>query len=105
MVAYTDLPAANALYDEQERINQGITLVDAGGLLASFTILPPSPDPENPSSAMMMSVLLQAINPTPALMQAVRDAMVARSADITTELLALGVTDPPPDPDPPTRRT
>jgi hypothetical protein len=97
MTVYSDVPAANMLYDEQERINQGIALVDGGGLLSTFTILPPPADPMAPMTPnMMMSVMLQAVAPSPALMQAIRDAMVTRSVAITAELAALGVTETPP---------
>lgn len=110
MVAYTDLPAATALYDEQERINQALILIDAGGTISSFTIIPPPPlppDPMNPPTSYMMTmqpVMLSTVAPTPEMLQVTRDAIVARSAQITTDLLALGVTDPPPDPVPESSR-
>jgi hypothetical protein len=100
MVAYTDVPAANALVEEQAKINQGIALVDAGGKISSFTIIPPLPDPGSPPGVPMMSATLSAVDPSLSFMQSVRDAMVARSAEIDDELAALGV-DPAPPPDPP----
>jgi hypothetical protein len=109
MVAYTDVPAANALYEEQERVNQALTLLDSGGSVSAFTVIPPPPappDPLNPPTTMtmMLPVMLQTVQPTPEMIAVIRDAIVARSAAITTQLLALGVTDPPPDPPPPEGR-
>lgn len=99
MVAYTDVPAVNALYEEQGRLTQGIALIDAGGKVQMFTIAPPPYDAASPPptpTMMMMSVSVNTIDPSPALMASARDAMVARSNAITAELAALGVTEAPP---------
>lgn len=90
MVAYSDVPAINTLYQEQSTLNTGIALVDAGGTVSSFTLIPPPPDPGQ-VGVMMMSATVGTIDPTLQLMTAIRDAMVRRNAEIDAELLALGV--------------
>jgi hypothetical protein len=99
MVAYTDVPTANMLYEEQGRLTQGIALIDAGGKVQMFTVSPPPYDAASPPptpTMMMMSVSINTIDPPASLMASVRDEMVTRSNAITAELAALGVTESPP---------
>jgi hypothetical protein len=102
MVAYSDVPAVNMLYEEQARIDAGIALLDAGGLVSSFTVAPPPYVPPAPGDPiplpppMMMSQTIATIAPPAELMTAARSAMLARHNAITTELTALGVSAAPP---------
>lgn len=91
MVEYTDIPAVNALYEEQARINQGIAIIDAGGTVSSFTLIPAPPSTSNPNPSMLISTTIGAVDPSLEFLASVRKAMVDRNAVITQELTDLGV--------------
>jgi hypothetical protein len=96
MVAYTDVPAVNSLYQEQEQVSMAISAIDAGGKVSNFTVMPPLPEP---GAAMgmpiMMPVMITVPDPPPSLMDQARAALVIRQNAIVAELTALGVTESP----------
>jgi hypothetical protein len=96
MVAYTDVPEVNALYAEQAKIDSALNMLDNGGTLAMFTIAPAPPPPDQVPMMLDMPVQLTTVAPSPALMTEIRNAMVTRYNEITSDLGALGVTGSPP---------
>jgi hypothetical protein len=98
MVAYTDVPAVNALYMEQEQINQAIMMIDDGGRVLNFTIGPKLPDVSEtmpPGVPPYMPVMIVTRDPPDTLMAQARAALVLRQNEIVAELAALGVTEGP----------
>lgn len=97
MVAYSDVPAVNVLYQEQEQVSMAISAIDAGGKVSNFTVSPPMPEPGAPMGMMpmMMPVMISVPDPPAALMQQARAALVIRQNAIVAELTALGVTEGP----------
>ena len=96
MVAYSDVPAVNMLYQEQEQVSQAITMIDDGGKVTNFTVSPKPADPAAMGGTMHMAVMISTSDPPVELMAQARAALVARQNAILTELAALGVTDNPP---------
>jgi len=96
MVAYSDVPAVNMLYQEQEQITMAINMLDAGGKVTNFTVSPPPQDPGVMGMPIMMQVMIATIDPSPDLMAQARAALITRQNEIITELAAMGVTDSPP---------
>jgi hypothetical protein len=96
MVAYSDVPAVNLLYQEQATIDRAIELIDNGGVISNFTVSPLPPDPGAMGAAMQMPAMISTVNPTPELMADARVALVERHNAIAAELMALGVTETPP---------
>jgi hypothetical protein len=96
MTDYSDIPQVNALYQEQQQVQQAINLIDAGGTLATFAVRPPPYDPENPSPMMMMAVSITLNEPAaPDTMVSIRAQLVIRNNEIDDELVALGIENPP----------
>jgi hypothetical protein len=99
MTEYTDVPKANALHLESQQVAQAITILEAGGSLASMTISPPPPvmpEPGEPIPPMMMSVYVTVPPPTdPALSAELITWLNKRLVEIAGELTTLGVTVPP----------
>ena len=95
MTQYSDVPTANALYLENEQVNNAITMIDTGGLLINFAITPPPAMAGSPASTMMATAINVPPPVDPALMAALRSWLVSRSAEIEAELVKLEVTDPP----------
>jgi len=96
MVAYTDVPAVNALYMEQEVVTSAITMIDAGGKVTSFTISPVPPDPEMLATMPAMPAMIAIPDAQPELIDQARAALVIRQNEIVAELTALGITEGPP---------
>jgi hypothetical protein len=96
MTDYSDIPQVNALYQEQQQVQQAITLIDMGGTLSNFIIVPPPYDPDNPTSTTLMGVSITLNKPAvPDTMVSIREQLVIRDNDIDDQLAALGVTNPP----------
>jgi hypothetical protein len=93
VVAYSDVPAVNTLYQEQAVISNGIAILDAGGTVGAFTVIPATPIPDGTPA---LSAMITTIVPSSEMITAVRAAMVTRYNQITEELIALGVTTTPP---------
>jgi hypothetical protein len=117
MTAYADVEKANSLIAEQTRIASAIDLLDNGGTISNFTVVPPPPPPlpepppitsdptpsqpifiplNPPPSPPPTPVSIQTIDPSPELLASVRTAMVDRYNAINGELEALGVVGAPP---------
>lgn len=100
MTGYSDILRANQLYLEQQTVQQGIDLIDAGGSLMSFTIGPPPPPPYNPgdpAAPMFMSVAITSLGTVSPdeVMASIRTQLVERESEIIAELVALGIVDMP----------
>jgi len=95
MVAYSDVPAVNALYQEQEQISHAIAMIDDGGKVTNFTVSQKPLDPLAMGGMMHMPVTIATSDPPAELMAQARAALVARQGAILTELAGLGVTDSP----------
>lgn len=98
MAAYDDLGKINSLYTENEAITKAITLIDGGGNLSQFTVVPAPLPPEPPPGGHVFSVpvTISFTNPvSPETMAAVRAQLVTRQGEIATELAALDVTGTP----------
>ena len=90
MTDYSDIPQANVLHAEQERVTAAIQMLDTGGTLANLTIMP---GPQQGTMVMMPSQISTQGSPVPPETLAnVRAWLVQRSSDIADELTALGVT-------------
>jgi hypothetical protein len=97
MTDYNDVPAVNALYLEQQQVQNAIDFLANGGLISSMTIAPPAPDPGQPTAplfAMPVPIMLPSPNP-PDLVDTAMSALQAREDAIYQELADLGVTNPP----------
>jgi hypothetical protein len=95
MVAYSDVPAMNALYQEQEQISHAIMMIDDGGKVSNFTVSPKPSDPAMMGGPVYMAVMIAVPDPPVELMAQARAALVVRQNAIIAELTALGVTDGP----------
>lgn len=102
MAAYDDIPQINALKQENDLVDNAIKMIDGGGTMASFVITPPPMPPEGGTGVFMMASSVSTAGSPPSVdtMLTVRAWLVQRSTDINAELVALGVTDPPPVPEP-----
>jgi len=98
MTDYSSIPQVNALYNEQQQVQNAITMIDTGGTLISFVIAPPPPVAgAPPPTTVMMASQITLVNPAaPETMTAIREQLVLRDAEITDQLVELGVTDGPP---------
>ena len=105
MIEYNDVAKINALYNENEMVNQAINLLDNGGKVTNFMVSPPPSPPASSMSGMpmpMAPMMMMAVSitiPPPGAQdqfnQAAREQLVSRSAAIVQELATLGVTNPP----------
>ena len=95
MTEYADVPLVNQLYVENQNVQNGIDLLNAGGTMSSFTLVAPSNPP--PGSPLMMGATIQVTGPmSPELTAALVATLEAKQMQIMEQLAALGVTDPPP---------
>jgi len=95
MTAYSDIPAANALYQEQQQVQAAIDYLNNEGAIVWMSISPPPPVAGiSPMNQMTVSIALSPPNPA-ALVDQALVALQARADAINQELLALDVTDPP----------
>lgn len=96
MSQYSDVPAINVLYQENETVNNAITMIDSGGNLSNFTISPPPPGEMGVPMMMAALITTGSTEPDSALMADLRAWLVNRSNAILAELASMGVTEPPP---------
>lgn len=109
MTDYADIPTVNTLYGEQERTQQAMDMLAAGGTMTSFTIAPPPPPTTGGTPApspMAMSVSIQVTEPiSDEMLTALNDWLTARQQNIIDELATYEVGPPPPPiTDPPVNR-
>ena len=107
MSDYNDVPMINALYLEQQQVQQGISLIDAGGTLKNFFITPPlapletepgpTPDPPLTLGPGMGASITLTEPATPETMAALRAQLVVYDNELTVKLAELGVTNTPPE--------
>jgi hypothetical protein len=96
MAEYSDVPQINALYAENQQLNNAVAMIDAGGPLTTFTIGPPPPSGTEPVTTMMMAAMISVPGPNdPQLMADLRAWLVNRSNAVEAELAALGVANTP----------
>lgn len=97
MTEYNDVPTANALYVERQKVESAISLIDSGGDMSNFTISqPPSPPGGGPLPSSIPPTQIYIPPPTPQeVADVVRAWLVQRQTDLDTQLAALGVTNPP----------
>jgi hypothetical protein len=94
MTDYADLSEVDALYREQEDLNHAIEMLDAGGTISVLTVVPPAAGMPTPT----LPVAITTVDPI-SLLKPARNALAARSREITRELEGHGVTGGPPGPD------
>ena len=96
MTDYTDLPQANALYQQREMVAQFIELIDAGGFISQLIVSPKPPEPgEMAPATMAISSVVPYESVTPEMMAGVRNWALQRQGDIDMELADLGISNPP----------
>jgi hypothetical protein len=105
MTEYTDVPQANLLYSESERVQLAISNIDAGASLTSFVIgVPPAslgPQPISPTGATIVPTAVTIWLDAPAsdqMMTDLRAWLVQRQGEINDQLAALEVINPPAPP-------
>jgi hypothetical protein len=96
MTDYADIAKANALVAEQASLADAVAILDNGGTLSTFIVVPalPSGDPEvmtMEEAIPQIPVAITTVAPPQALLDEARAAMVLRYNDIGAELSALGV--------------
>jgi hypothetical protein len=99
MTDYVDIPTVTTLHGEQERTQQAIDLLAAGGTMTSFTVAPPSvpSGAASPPNTMMMSVQISVTEPiSEEMVTALNDWLTTRQQNIIDELAIYDVGPPPP---------
>lgn len=94
MTDYADVPQVQALYDEQARINEALTIIDDhDGTVTMYTVAATSAPP----GVMPIGVQITTVDPGQSLIAGVRSSLIQRNNQINKELRDLGVTNVPPD--------
>jgi len=96
MTEFTDVPAANDLYNERKLVDSAIALLDDGGNMTFFTIEQAPPPEGTLPTTTSPPVRVTMPPPTPPdTVTNIRAWLVQRQADIDSQLAALGVVNPP----------
>jgi hypothetical protein len=93
MTAYSDVPQANTLINEQNSIRNAVGIIDGGGTMKNLTVA--SRPPTGSPTAVNVILTDPASSNT---LASVRVDLMARDTEITTLLANLGVTNPPAPP-------
>lgn len=99
MTEYTDVPKANELHAESQRVAQALANLESGGSITNMTVDPPPPvmpEPGAPITPMAMAVNVTIPPPVdPALLAQLTTWLNNRLVEIAAELTTLGVAVPP----------
>lgn len=93
MTDYADVPAVQALYEEQARVQQALTILDDyAGTVPQYVVAPTIAGAGVPP---MVSITTG--DPPQSLLSGVRSSLIQRNNQINKELRDLGVTNVPND--------